>query len=116
MKNIFRIIIILILLSTLWVHTSYAAGPFTKLGRGLTNVFTGWVEIPVTIHKANIRHDYMVGFLYGFPTGLVKTLIRTSVGLYEIITFPLPFPNNYETIVEPEFILGFESPLEEMRE
>ena len=91
-----------------------AAGPFSKLGRGLTNTLTGWIEVPVTMHKESVTHDYMVGLSYGFPIGLVRGLTRTMVGIFDTITFFLPYPNDYEAIVEPEFVI--ESPLEEMRE
>ena len=101
------------LISVLYVNASYANGPFTKLGRGLANTFTGWIELFTTTHKACLEHDYMVGYLYGLPEGVVRSLLRTIAGIYEVVSFPIPIPADYESVIEPEFVM--KSPLERTR-
>ena len=98
-----KILICLIILSLLCMQNSYA-GPAKKLGRGLANTFTGWLEIPFSIRENSQKHGYIAGGLYGIPIGVVKTAIRTLVGVYEVVTFALPFPEDFEHIVEPEFV------------
>lgn len=72
-----------------------------KFARGTGNFFTGPVEIPVNISK-DIKTNR-----WGYCTGLVKGvgygLVRSGVGLYEAITFPLPLPSDYEPIMEPVY-------------
>ena len=90
--------------------------PFTKLGRGFSNTFTGWMELPITMHRSCAKYDLIHGIIMGFPIGLFKALLRTGTGLYEIVTFGLPWPNNYnEPIVEPEFVAERLPTMEKMR-
>ncbi|MBL7069220.1 MAG: exosortase system-associated protein, TIGR04073 family [Candidatus Omnitrophica bacterium] len=111
MRRPIKIFVIILILTSFWIGASHAAGPFTKLGRGLTNLATGWIEMPLTMQRECQKQDYMTGIFYGFPAGLFRAFLRTGAGIYEIISFPFPVPNNYETIIEPEFIIS--SPLEE---
>lgn len=114
MKGLLRVIIIFTAVSCILISSSFAQGPMTKLGRGLTNTCTGWIELPFTLQKRCREHDYMVGIFLGLPEGLFKALLRTGAGVYETVTFFVPFPNDYgESIIEPEFVV--ESPLEETR-
>jgi putative exosortase-associated protein (TIGR04073 family) len=46
----------------------------------------------------------MVGIVSGIPKGMVKALVRSLAGVYEIVTFPLPVPSDYKPILEPEFV------------
>ena len=110
LKNISGMLVVFAILSLLWAGPSYAGGPWHKLGRGLANAATGWIELFVTMHDEAREKDYIMGYLYGMPKGAVRALIRTLIGAYEILTFPIPIPEDYEYIVEPEFIKG--SPFE----
>jgi putative exosortase-associated protein (TIGR04073 family) len=78
---------------------------FHKLGRGIVNVFTGWIEVPKNIAKEWRKTDPFTGTVLGFVKGLGWGFIRTFAGFYEIISFPFPVPRNYEPIMEPEFVL-----------
>jgi len=104
MRRMKILIACVIIISFCMTSVSYA-GAFKKLGRGLTNTFTGWIEIFATIEEKFEEEEYMVAIFYGLPEGLVKALARTAVGIYETVTFPIPIPNNYEVILEPEFVL-----------
>lgn len=78
---------------------------FHKLGRGVVNLLTGWVEIPRNIAKEWRRTDPFTGTVIGLFKGLGWGIARTFSGFYEIISFPFPVPRNYEPIMQPEFIL-----------
>lgn len=78
---------------------------FTKLGRGIVNVLTGWVEIPRNIAKEWRRTDPFTGTVIGLFRGLGWAVARTFAGFYEIISFPFPVPRNYEPVMQPEYIL-----------
>lgn len=78
---------------------------FGKLGRGVVNVLTGWVEIPKTIAKEWRRTDPFTGTIVGFFKGLGWGVARTLAGFYEVVSFPFPVPRGYEPVMEPEYIL-----------
>ena len=84
--------------------------PLTKLGRGVGNILVGWVEIPATMHSEYKESDPVTGLTTGFFKGLVKGVIRTLVGAFETLTFPLPIPEYYAPVLPP--INHFEWPSE----
>lgn len=78
---------------------------FHKLGRGLSNVLLGWVEIPKNIAKEWRNTEPFTGTIVGAVKGLGWGIARTIAGVYEVVSFPFPIPRNYEPIMYPEFIL-----------
>ena len=72
---------------------------FEKLGRGVANLFGGWLEVPLNIHKRYTLTDTGGSFLTGAAHGVFKGVVRTGVGLYETVTFFLPYPENYAPIL-----------------
>ena len=74
-----------------------------KLGRGCSNVLFGIVEVPNQFTKANSEHGGAAGVTYGLGKGLVRWVGRELVGVYEIVTFPLPVPRGYKPVMKPEF-------------
>jgi putative exosortase-associated protein (TIGR04073 family) len=74
-----------------------------KLGRGCSNVLFGVVEVPNQFTKVNSEHCGAAGVTYGIGKGLVRWVGRELVGVYEIVTFPLPVPRGYKPIMKPEF-------------
>ena len=65
---------------------------FHKLGRGITNVLTGWVEIPYNIAETWKKTDPFTGFIVGGVKGIAWGWARTCTGFYDIFTFPFPLP------------------------
>ncbi|MCK5161564.1 MAG: exosortase system-associated protein, TIGR04073 family [Candidatus Aureabacteria bacterium] len=76
-----------------------------KLCRGIANVATGWVEIIRQTYEESIASNPLRGLTVGLFKGLVMAVARTGSGAYDIVTFPVPFPNDYDSLVQPEFIL-----------
>jgi len=76
-----------------------------KLGRGLTNVLFGWVEVPKGIAKEWRETDPLTGTVVGSVKGLCWGVARTFTGVYEVISFPFPVPRGYKPLMYPEFIL-----------
>ena len=72
---------------------------FEKLGRGLSNLFMGFLEVPLGIHKRYAASDTGGSFLTGAAVGLFKGVVRTGVGAYETVTFFLPYPENFAPIL-----------------
>ena len=78
----------------------------TKLGRGLSNISLGWAEIPLTFDK-NLKRGKPFGYLFGVAPvlGTARALIRTGVGVFEVVSFPFSDKSvNFEPVLQPEFI------------
>jgi putative exosortase-associated protein (TIGR04073 family) len=68
------------------------AGPEQKMGRGIGNTFeiTRGGEFQRSVEQDSLFGGTDTAFTTGFVQGFDKTLARTGVGLYEVVTFPLP--------------------------
>jgi putative exosortase-associated protein (TIGR04073 family) len=72
---------------------------FTKGGRGLSNFFCGWLEIPLNMHQRYSAQDTGGSLFTGLAYGVLKGIVRTGVGAYEAVTFFLPYPENFAPIL-----------------
>ncbi len=110
MKKIVALVLVsgLILAVGMPVQTASAAeenNAVTKLGRGVLNVLDAVVEIPGTMLRTSEAEGAAAGLTKGLFDGAVNTVKRAVVGVYEVGTFPLPLPANYEPILdEPQFL------------
>ncbi len=81
------------------------AGPEKKLGRGLANVTEPirLGDLRRTMEQTAISEGPDVAYTKGFVKGLNRTIARTVVGAYEVLTFPLPDHglSNYEPLLKP---------------
>ena len=68
------------------------AGPEKKLGRGLLNAteFTRLGEIHRSMEQTYLWENTDSAYTTGFIRGLHRSLTRTGIGVYEIVTAPLP--------------------------
>lgn len=76
-----------------------------KLGRGIVNVATGWVELPRNIYDTSVEtNNPLMGITYGTLKGVGMTVVRTGAGAYDVVTFLFPVPQDYQPILKPEFV------------
>lgn len=82
------------------VFATGCAGPEQKLGRGISNVkeIVRGGEIRRSMEQTALWEGTDKAYTTGVIRGMNRTLARTGVGLYEIITFPFP---TYEPIFLP---------------
>ena len=68
------------------------AGPEKKFGRGMANLTEciRWGETRRSIEQTAVFYSPEEGYTRGFISGLNRTLARTGLGIYEIVTFPIP--------------------------
>ncbi len=68
------------------------AGPEQKLGRGFSNITepTRMAELSRSEEQGALFSGTDTGFSTGFVQGMNKTVSRTALGAFEIVTFPLP--------------------------
>ena len=106
MKGLLKgIIICVAILMVLNIATSsYAQDPAKKLGRGLGNILTGWIELPKNIYDTSVEDNLLSGLTIGLAKGVGMTIVRTGAGIYETVTFPFPIPEGYAPVLEPEFV------------
>ncbi len=77
---------------------------FDKLGRGLMNTATGWLEYPNQIIEVSKEYNPFAGITYGQAKGVGYGIYRTGVGVFDTATFVIP---PYDaTYIEPSFIFG----------
>lgn len=61
-----------------------------KLGRALSNILYGVVEIPEQIVRKTEDHGRKAGWSYGAVEGTHKSFRRLGYGFYELFTFTCP--------------------------
>ncbi len=62
----------------------------TKLGRGLINIVTGWVEIPLQISERESDESVPIKLFHGAVFGLGRAIQRMSYGIWDTATFLFP--------------------------
>jgi len=65
-------------------------GPTRKLGRGLSNIAFGFMEVPQCIAQINDREGNSAWISYGIVRGVGRMFARIGAGIYEVATFPVP--------------------------
>lgn len=86
--------------------TAHSDTAIRKLGRGLSNVVTSPLEMPMTMSDISRDKGPAAAFTWGVLEGVLKTVKRAGVGVYETVTFPIPLPAGYKPIIDdPEFLL-----------
>ena len=72
---------------------------FEKLGRGLGNALMGWAEIPLGVKQRYTEEDTGSSLFTGLFIGTFKGVVRMGVGVYETVTFLLPYPEDFRPIL-----------------
>lgn len=89
-----------------FVKAMNGQGMMDKLGRGATNTLTGWCEIPYAIDvELNAGSNAIAASAAGLFKGLVLGVQRTAVGVFELVTFWAPVPEDYRPIIpDPAYL------------
>ncbi len=107
------VIVLAVLFVSCFVSTTFAAtagevgaGMAQKLGRGLVNAASGWIELPKEMVNTG-KENPLLGLTYGAVKGSAKTVVRTGAGGVETGTFLFPAPKNYsEPLIQPEYVFS----------
>ena len=83
--------------------TAHALGSTAgdKLSRGVANTFEGILEVPRNISNTTEAQGLLTGVTVGLGKGLGYGVLRTLIGLYEVVTFPIPIPAGYAPMIQP---------------
>lgn len=117
-KKTSAVIIISLAIAANLIFTPYcmAQDPIKKLGRGIANLGLGWISLMTTVEDTGRSDGVFAAVTYGILKGVARAVQRTAVGAYETITFPIPYPKDYQPILtSPEFPLGKEAKVAEVK-
>lgn len=73
-----------------------------KLQRGFVNIALSPVEVSAELAKEKKVDSAVPSWGTGILRGSFYAVGRALSGVYDIVTFPVPIPQNYESLVEPE--------------
>ena len=92
-----RLIKLSLALSFLFLLSSQAAAAgsyFTMSGEklvcGVTNVATGFVELPKNVILKSQQEGVVYGVTVGLVTGIMHSVGRTVIGALDVVTFIIP--------------------------
>ena len=95
------------LLFSNFLYAAELASPGTaerKLQRGFLNIALSPIDISHELSKEKRKDSFPPSWFAGLGRGGAFAFGRALAGVYEVVTFPLPLPGNYEPVVEPEFV------------
>ncbi|MEW6324189.1 MAG: exosortase system-associated protein, TIGR04073 family [Nitrospirota bacterium] len=75
-----------------------------KFLRGAANVTTAWAEIPKQIYARTADGHPILGPLWGLFDGIGMTFVRVSAGVFELGSFFVPLPRDYEPLLQPAYV------------
>jgi len=94
MKKLFKSLLVVSVLfffsSQVAMAQSYPYASGEKFVGGITNVVTGFVELPKNMINATEERGLPYGMTVGFATGIMHTVGRTLVGALDLVTFMIP--------------------------
>ena len=104
-RSIKPVLVLMVLSSMIiWSPAAFADDAFQKLGRGIANTASGWLEIYHQMEETTKKDGPLAGVTTGSIKGVLKATYRTLIGAYETATFFIPVPAGYEPIIYPEYI------------
>src|SRR5208282_5751317 len=88
------------------LFTAGCAGPEQKLGRGVSNTFeiARMGDLRRSVEQTAVFESPSAGYTTGAVKGLAQTMTRTGVGLFEIVTFPIPMPKSGYGPLFPKYL------------
>ncbi len=89
-----------LMMLTLAAPSASAQDPIHKMGRGLGNVLTCWIELPKNFHKGAQEQNPVLGIGWGLVKGSGLALTRLALGGYETVSFFVPYPKEYASPYE----------------
>ena len=102
MKKYFGVLSIAALALLLGTSAAFAGdNAFTKFGRGMANIVISPTEIyaqPVLLSQTT---EPAIAIFGGLIKGLSMFVVREVLGVYEVVTFPIPNLHGYGPIMNP---------------
>lgn len=86
-----------------------AKNPAQKFARGAINIVTSPLEIPKQTRVywkkgAEKTPHILVWVMSGIVKGVVETTKRFASGTWDVISFPVSIPADYEALLKPDYV------------
>lgn len=81
--------------------TDFVGDPANKMGVGMLNTATSWVDIPKAVGDTSEKYNIVAGMTLGLGKGLIDGVARGASGIYDMATFGL-YPYD-QPLMQPEF-------------
>lgn len=92
--------------ATCWTDEMTPHTLWRKAGRGITNTALGWMELIYQPYYMRAEGNQLpVAIIGGVIKGVFYGVARTLVGVYDTLTFPVPVPEEYKPIMQPEIAI-----------
>ena len=109
MRIFVSLVLIMVLVFSV-AEVALAGTPLEKLGRGVANVITCPIELVAGIVDTGNESGPMAGCTIGVLKGTFNIVRRAVVGVYEVVSFPVPVPEDYAPIItDPEYFFASET-------
>ena len=101
-----NVISLLALTALAALFTAGCAGPEQKLGRGISNSLeiARFGDMRRSVEQSAVFDSPSAGYTSGAIRGLDRTVARTGVGLFEVVTFPFPMPGSGYGPIFPHYL------------
>jgi putative exosortase-associated protein (TIGR04073 family) len=88
------------------LFTTGCAGPSKKLGRGISNTFeiVRFGDMRRSVEQTAVFESPSAGYTAGAVSGFGRSITRTGVGLFEVVTFPIPMPGSGYGPLFPKYL------------
>ncbi|MGB2630592.1 MAG: exosortase system-associated protein, TIGR04073 family [Candidatus Omnitrophota bacterium] len=104
MKKAFAAVLVIALVFS-FTSPVFAYGPMDKLTRGAVNIVVSPMEVVDSVWGYWSEENYPSAIIWGPVIGTFNCIKRAVIGVYEVVTFPVPIPADYWPILdEPEFM------------
>ncbi|MFA6599762.1 MAG: hypothetical protein WC352_08565 [Candidatus Omnitrophota bacterium] len=77
--------------------------PVRKLQRGFLNVALSPIDLTTEFQKEQTRETFPPSWALAAGRGGCYAVGRALTGVYEMVTFLIPYPARYEPVIYPEF-------------
>ena len=106
MRKIIRVLLVVLFAGSAVVHATEIESEGTmlrKLQRGFLNIALSPIEVSNELSKEKKNDTFPPSWVAGLGRGTFFMVGRALTGAYEMVTFPVPYPANYQPVLKPEF-------------
>ena len=101
----FGVLAVTVALCFSFIAPVFANEPKDKISRGIVNVLTSVLEVPQNIDiEWKQSKNAAIGIFAGLFKGLFWGVSRCASGFWDLVTFPFPKPDNYNSVIQPEYV------------
>ena len=94
------LVVVAIALSFSCAAFAEGRGPLEKFTTGVKNIITSPGEVLYSVMDDRTGSGMAAGKSHGLLEGASRFIVKLTTGVVEVATFPLPWPNSYDPILD----------------